>query len=44
MEDMEDEIIQEQSTHESRGLSMVKNEDEDVSYQYIQILEDLTIL
>ena len=32
MEDMEDEIIQEQSAHESRGLPMVKNEDEDVSY------------
>ena len=43
MEDME-EIIQEQSAHESRGLSMVKNVDEDVSYQYIQILKDLAIL
>ena len=37
MEDMEDEIIQDQSAHESRGLPMVKNEDEDVSYQYTQI-------
>ena len=44
MEDMEDEIIQEQSAHESRGLPMVKNEDEEVSYQYVQILKDLTIL
>ena len=44
MEDMENESIQEQSAHESRGLPMVKNEDEDVSYQYIQILKDLAIL
>ena len=44
---MDDDRIPEQSAHESRGLTMVENEDEDVSSLYviqIQLFKNFTIL